>query len=417
MTNTSVNLHYHGTNTAPVCHQDEVIKTLINSGETFVYDVKFPKDEPPGLYWYHPHVHMLAERTVQGGATGAIVVEGIENLNADVAGLPERTVVIRDYPRPETPNDPKAPAWNVSVNYVPVPYPSYKPAVVPVRRPGGKEFWRVVNASADTILDLAFEYDGVAQTVEVVALDGVPVGSQDGTSQGKSLQRRHLLLPPASRAEFILTAPGAAVESALLLTRKVDTGPDGDSDPKRPLAVLKSAGWQANSVVGANVPAVSGPGWPQRFAGLASTKPTQQRKLYFSETPDDPSTVKDEEAFFITVEGQTPTVFSPDNPPAITTTQDSVEDWTIENRSQETHTFHIHQIHFLVLAQTGEQSLTGQYMDTINVPFWSGSGPYPSVKLRMDFRGRDIGDFVYHCHILEHEDGGMMAIIRVLPKH
>ena len=61
--------------------------------------------------------------------------------------------------------------------------------------------------------------------------------------------------------------------------------------------------------------------------------------------------------------------------------------------------------------------LSGQQMlDTVDVPFWSGSGPYPSVTLRLDFRGRDIGDFVYHCHILEHEDHGMMAIIRVLPK-
>jgi FtsP/CotA-like multicopper oxidase with cupredoxin domain len=52
----------------------------------------------------------------------------------------------------------------------------------------------------------------------------------------------------------------------------------------------------------------------------------------------------------------------------------------------------------------------------IQVPFWSGTGPYPSVTVRMDFRGPDIGDFVYHCHILGHEDNGMMAIIRVRPK-
>jgi FtsP/CotA-like multicopper oxidase with cupredoxin domain len=55
-------------------------------------------------------------------------------------------------------------------------------------------------------------------------------------------------------------------------------------------------------------------------------------------------------------------------------------------------------------------------LDTVDVPFWSGSGPYPSVTLRLDFPGRDVGDFMYHCHILEHEDHGMMAIIRVLPK-
>jgi hypothetical protein len=56
-------------------------------------------------------------------------------------------------------------------------------------------------------------------------------------------------------------------------------------------------------------------------------------------------------------------------------------------------------------------------MDMIQVPFWDGNAShrFPNVKLRMDFRGPDIGDFVYHCHILGHEDNGMMAIIRVVP--
>jgi hypothetical protein len=55
--------------------------------------------------------------------------------------------------------------------------------------------------------------------------------------------------------------------------------------------------------------------------------------------------------------------------------------------------------------------------DTIDVPYWSGEGPYPSVKLRMDFRDPSIeGTFLYHCHILKHEDMGMMGSIQVLPK-
>ena len=56
-----------------------------------------------------------------------------------------------------------------------------------------------------------------------------------------------------------------------------------------------------------------------------------------------------------------------------------------------------------------------QFLDMVDIPFWTGRGPYPSVKVRMDFRGPDVGDFVYHCQILEHEDKGMMATIRVLP--
>ena len=88
MTDASVNLHYHGTNTPPVCHQDEVIRTIINSGQTFRYEVHFPKNEPPGLYWYHPHIHGISTAAVQGGASGALIVEGIENANPAVAGFP-----------------------------------------------------------------------------------------------------------------------------------------------------------------------------------------------------------------------------------------------------------------------------------------------------------------------------------------
>jgi len=52
--------------------------------------------------------------------------------------------------------------------------------------------------------------------------------------------------------------------------------------------------------------------------------------------------------------------------------------------------------------------------DTITIPNWPGSGPYPSVTLRMDFRNSNIaGTFVYHCHVLDHEDGGMMTKIQV----
>lgn len=416
MTDSSVNLHYHGTNTPPTCHQDEVIKTLINAGETFQYDLHFPYDEPPGLYWYHPHIHGIAEAAVLGGASGAIIVDGIENINHDVAGLPERTLIIRDNLIPESVNQGNdAPAWDVSLNYIPVAYPGYTPAVIPMK-PLQRQFWRVLNASADTIADLQLQYDGVPQELQVVAIDGVPTGSQDGTSEseGKTLVRKHFLLAPAARVEFVVTGPAKSVKNATLMTLDVDTGPDGDNDPARPLATIKASATAANPTL--SMGNVSGPPpLKMRFWGLGDVKPVKQRKLYFSEVLSDPSDPDSPTNFFITVDGATPVLFDPDNPPAIVTTQGAVEDWTIENRSEENHEFHIHQIHFLVLERDGKP-VQGQYRDMINVPYWDGAGPYPSVKLRMDFRGPDVGDFVYHCHILGHEDGGMMAIIRVLPR-
>ena len=261
MTPSSVNIHYHGTNTPPICHQDEVIHTIINSGETFRYEVHFPKNEPPGLYWYHPHIHGIATAAVQGGATGAIIVEGIENVNPAVAGLPQRIFIIRDNPAasPVQPNSPmEAAKYDLSVNYIPVGSPKFIPAELPMK-PGEKQFWRVVNSAAVTILDLQLLYDGQLQRLEVIALDGVAIGSQDGSGRGKSLIRTHLLLPPAGRVEFIATGPSADVKKARLMTGKVDTGPGGDLSSIRPLFKITTSEAGAAPSDFTMVPAVSGP--------------------------------------------------------------------------------------------------------------------------------------------------------------
>ncbi len=425
MTITSLNVHYHGTNTAPACHSDEVIHTVINSGESFQYSLHFPLNEPPGLYWYHPHVHGLAEAAVQGGASGAIIVGGIAQLQPAVAGLPERVLIVRDQPVAGAP-DPGGliPAWDVSLNYVPIPYvalphPGFIPSTLTMQS-GKREFWRVANASADTILDLKLSYDGVAQPLTLVALDGVPVNSQDGTRPGVTLTQNHVLIAPAGRAEFIVTAPSAAVHNAVLQTLNIDTGPAGDNDPTRPLAVIRTTPSPpglptteaAPTAINASNAAIG-----TRFQGLAQANVNRRRTLYFSEVISDPSNPASPTNFFITEGSATPTLFDPNNPPAITTTQGSVEDWTIQNQSPENHEFHMHQIHFMLLAVNGVPvpASQQQFYDTIQVPYWSGTGPYPSVTVRMDFRGPDVGDFVYHCHILGHEDNGMMAIIRVLP--
>lgn len=415
MSATSVNIHFHGMNVSPTCHSDEVIHTLVNSGQAFHYSVKIPQDEPPGLYWYHPHVHGIAEAAVQGGASGAIVIEGIENLQPAVADLPERILMIRDQTVAARPiSSEPVPAWDVSLNYVPISYPAYEPAVIEIN-PGHSEFWRVANTSADTIIDLQLRYDGKLQPLKIVGLDGVPTGSQDGMRRGEIVTQTHILLPPASRAEFIIAGPSRNVTKAELITRKIDTGPGGDFDPQRPLAILHP------TEIPPAMPIMAEP-WArigtQRFEGLDSAWVNKKRKLYFSEILSDPNNPASPTNFFITVDGATPVLFDPANPPAITTTQGSVEDWTIENRTQENHIFHLHQIHFKLLEQDGIPVPTAarQMLDTVQVPYWTGQGPYPSVTVRIDFRGPDVGDFVYHCHILGHEDNGMMAIIRVKPR-
>ena len=438
MTFSSLNIHYHGTNTSPTCHSDEVIKTIINFGQTFQYNVAFPADEPPGLYWYHPHVHGIAEAALLGGAAGAIVVDGIENVQPAVSNLRHRILLVRDQPTTQSltqnvgegsGNDPNGvPFQEITINNITTntttditqnpPVTTYTPAILHME-PGEEQFWRFSNSSSDTILDLQYLFDGVPQTLRVVAIDGVSVNSQDGTQPGGLLPVKHFRLPPASRVEFIAAAPSSQVKLAQLITQNIDTGSDGDDDPTRPIFTVQlipapdADELLADDRVAAFTALSTG---YQRFAGLAAAPIAVERTVFFNEIQPT--------AFFMDVLGKPEHVFDPNARPDIIATQGTVEEWTVENHAKENHEFHFHQLHFLVESQNNfaingvrpAPGIAGQYLDMIEVPRWDGNPahPFPNVKLRIDFRGHDVGTFVFHCHILGHEDLGMMNIIEVV---
>ena len=411
------NIHFHGLNVSPLCGQDEVVKTLVQPGQSFDYNVKIPANEPPGLYWYHPHPHGFSEGQVQGGATGALIVEGLQNVDTALAGLTERTFVLRDQVLPASEqNDDNIPAWDLSLNYIPVTYPSYTPAVIQTN-PGQQELWRVANTSADTIIDLQYAVNGVAQTVQVVAIDGYPIAA--GISGQNSASETSILMPPGSRAEFVVTTPNAG-DTAQLNTQYWNTGPDGDYDPTRTIATIVSQAGAENATsaraAATKLPARATPKKVRRFAAMTQATPVAQRNLYFSEVLQNPSDPNSPTDFYITEKGHAPELFTMNQAPNIVVHAGTVEDWVVENRAGEDHIFHIHQIHFQVLEQNGVAVSDPAVRDTVDLPYWSGIGPYPSVKLRMDFRDTNIvGTFVYHCHILQHEDAGMMGEIEVLP--
>ena len=464
MTGGSMNIHYHGTNTTPQCHGDNVVKTLINPGSTFQYSVQFPTDEPPGLYWYHPHVHGLAEAAVLGGAAAALVVDGIQNVQPAVSGLRERFIVIRSQPFTvpnisESPSNTPGgiPQHDLSVDFVPLNTQvnvtagtaTYTPAAIHMK-PGEQQFWRVCNCASDEPLDLAVQFDGVNQTIQLVGIDAVPVNSQDGTQPGQLIPVTHFRIPPASRVEFLVNAPSSSVKVAQFVAQQINTGPLGDEIPFRPLLnmVLISDSEGTDDAL----PAFTGLNTSdQRFGGIDSVTPVVTRTVFFEE-------VENGTAFFINASGcvtstgaQCPvqpypidTVFDNNRPPAIIATQGTVEKWLVQNHARENHELHQHQIHFKVLSQdnfeiNGSQQapgINGQFLDMVEVPFCGGPPPqhgsvnppacvkgngepvipYPQVEALMDFRGPDVGDFVFHCHILGHEDLGMMAIERVVTK-
>ncbi len=439
MTPTSTNLHFHGLTIPPVCHQDDVVKTSVSPQDPpFEYRFRIPADEPPGLYWYHPHIHGFSKAQVLGGASGALIIEGIERANKQVAGLPERVLIIRDQdlvnpnapPSRSEPVVPKLfldrdgdaanngtgfgkPAKDLSINYVPVPYPSYPPAVIEMK-PEERQLWRVLNASAITYLNLAVLFHRVPQQLGLVALDGVPL-NQSGTLGDFIDWQNHLGVPPGARVEFIVKGPPSGV-TGLLVTRTVDTGPGGENDPNRALATITAS--ENAPEPRSTLAASPDPLPPSRVAWLGDVAPIRTRKLYFSEKLTDPNNPNSATEFYITVDGKTPAVFDPQSGvPDIVAKQGTVEDWIIENRSNELHAFHIHQMHFLLLDYLGKPVNEPFLRDTVNVPYYKDKMlVYPSVRLRMDFRDPNaVGTFFYHCHLLEHEDGGMMGLIRVEP--
>jgi FtsP/CotA-like multicopper oxidase with cupredoxin domain len=203
---------------------------------------------------------------------------------------------------------------------------------------------------------------------------------------------------------------------ALLVTRSVDTGQGGENDPNRALAAIVVAADAPEP--GATLPAYSAPLPAPARPWLGGVAPARVRKLYFSEKLKDATNPNSATDFYITVDGATPAPFDPASGLAnIIVKQGDVEDWIIENRSTELHAFHIHQIHFLLLDWSGIPIDEPFLRDTVNIPFYNVRMlKYPSVRLRLDFRDPNaVGTFLYHCHLLEHEDGGMMGLVRVEP--
>jgi FtsP/CotA-like multicopper oxidase with cupredoxin domain len=398
LTVSSTNVHFHGLNVPPVCHQDDVIDTVIQPGSPgFKFAVQIPTTEPPGLYWYHPHIHGFTEFQVNGGAAGAIVVEGMEKYRPEVAGLTERVFVIRQqYLVPWIPGP-----YELSLNYQVAPNVGLKPIIQ--MKPNEKQFWRVVNASLQDFLELQFLVHDRPKAMEMIALDGYPLA--------QTREQNTILIPPAGRAEFIVQAP-ATGGSAAFFTEAYSTGPTGNADLSGVIADVQVVGAAALPVAKAAAPVLASTGH-LKFSDLANQVVTAQRKLYFSE---EFGGTNGPIQFYITVDGQKQKVFEPTEKPVITTKVGAVEDWTIENRALETHAFHIHQVHFEVLEVDGLPAATHDLRDTIEIPYWDGKGPFHSVKVRMDFRDpTTAGTFLFHCHILLHEDLGMMHKILVEP--
>jgi len=389
------NLHFHGLTVSPNAPQDDVLTMLAKPGQVLHYSVEIPRDHEPGLFWYHTHPHGESERQVLDGMSGAIVIEGMESYAPKTRQLRERVLVLRGRSidddthaaelraKVEIPSEACGNAAGEASEIFTVD-DAVRPQIEIA--PKERQFWRIVNASADRYLDL--QMDG--QTFEIVALDGMPLTYHEPKSPTRTAN--HFLLAPAGRLEAIVTGPPAGMRSSLR-TLCVDTGPAGDLNPGMVLADLVqpgSAGKYRTPQHATNIP-------PPVY------KPVNVELLKNSAPDFTVTFTEDKNGFYIN--GQK---FAMDASPMTRARVGTYQHWRILNLSAELHPFHIHQVHFLAYAENGRPLSQPAWLDTVNVPYGG------SVDVILDFTNPVIkGMSVFHCHLLNHEDKGMMAKILI----
>jgi FtsP/CotA-like multicopper oxidase with cupredoxin domain len=222
---------------------------------------------------------------------------------------------------------------------------------------------------------------------EILALDGMPLAYHNPKHPVRVAD--HVLLSPASRLEAVVTGPPAGLNTTLR-TRCVDTGPDGDPTPAMVLADIvpaqSSSPLQAITVSDRRPASYKQP----RLAALESSPP--QFVATFTE---------DKKGFYIN--GQR---FEPNAGPMTEAKVGTYQHWRVVNQTKELHPMHLHQVHFLVYAVNGIRVPNPEWVDTANVPYGG------SIDMIVDFTNPAIrGMSVFHCHLLNHEDKGMMAKI------
>lgn len=378
------NLHVHGLHVSPEGNGDNVF-TAVGPGSSFDYEYQLPGNHPPGVYWYHPHHHGMVADQIFAGLFGAIIVEDPEPIEASS----ERVLVVSDTSVDAVGNIGAASAMDRMTgregNLLLVNGQS-NPLFSAV--PGQRERWRIVNACVARYLRLRLD----GQKLQLLGRDS---GRFD-----KPQDVEDLLLTPGNRVDLLVTA--AAGESVLRAFRynrgsmagMMGAGPAPGSTTDGPegaaLATFRVTGESAAPPP--PIPVQPAP------ADLRQSTVAAHRQIILSTGMG----MGGGGMMRFTINGREFDASRTDTTAAAGT----VEEWTLVNTGPMDHPFHLHVWPMQVLGDNAQAGSSPDLRDVVNIP---ANG---QVKVRIsfaDFRGRSA----YHCHILDHEDLGMMAAIEV----
>lgn len=351
------NLHFHGSHVSPKGNSDNVL-LAINPGESFDYEYNLPENHPPGLYWYHPHMHTYTDDQVNGGMAGAIIVRGDADELPALKGLEERQLVL-------TTNDPTT--SNAVVRLV-----NNQSNPTLYVRPFETVRLEIFNAASDDFYNLAIP----GTKLHVISRDGNMMSEVDDVDSE--------LMAPGDRVQILFKAgwSGEFDVKSLVYNTGFFTFPE-DTFMK-----IKVAGMP---VVPRALPTVL-----KAYDDFRNAKIDKIRTLTFSESGTSQNTT-----FLLDGKQFNPNVVSQ------VMELGATEEWHLVNKSGETHPFHIHINPFQVISVNGIDVDRKGYDDTFPVPANS------TVIIRTKYTDFD-GKYVLHCHILFHEDHGMMQVVEVV---
>ncbi|SDR48593.1 multicopper oxidase family protein [Pseudovibrio sp. Tun.PSC04-5.I4] len=393
------NIHTHGLHVTPESPGDNVCMT-IRPGEEFHYEYDIPADHPTGVYWYHPHKHGSVALQISSGMAGMIIVRGpfddqlremgvkehilvFQNIAVNVEGKVEHQSPVARFPNSE---------YNITANS------QYCP-IIKVK-PGELINLRLLNATTRSSIN--FECPFFAQMF-IYGFDGNP--TSDYRKQGG------VSLAPANRTSVLMkinetAAPGTfyyvqnnSVKFQLIPHYKYHNNPPLFAIEVEQGEEISAAIYMPGELTERTTP----PPFPKSLKcsllePIAPEDITNKRTLTFQANTLD-ETIDHSQFGGCEVANYWVEL-------------DAVEEWTLENNSELPYPIHIHVNPMYVFEFQGEDPMSY----TLELPFWSDSiqvPPHGKVKFRMRFKDF-TGKHPLHCHLLCHDDGGMMQHIRVV---
>ena len=331
-----------------------------------------------GTYWYHPHLHLRTGYQVSKGLFGAIIVRAPDD---PLPKITERLIILADQRfRPDGSidlPDPQSMQGRIDeengregdvlfVNGQVMPTLSIRPNEV--------QRWRIINASAARVYRLSIPN----QTFLHVGTDG-------GLFE-KPVEVSELVLANSERVEVLVRGSGAPGARTTLQTLAYDryipqTRPK-DWNRSRDLLTVQVTRDRPLAPVAL-------PSTLRRIAPLDTTRATARRTVSLSQ-----GMVNNRHFDMSRVD--------------ITTRLGATEIWKVENLVGMDHPFHLHGFQFQVIERNGKPEPFRSWKDAVNVP------KHETVRFIVRFDDFP-GKWMFHCHILNHEDQGMMGILEVKP--